>query len=1338
MKDNFRPINRTPASFQHYRFPAELQDGFIPVDERTLPDLITALRAYSNTISYYNLDKEPEGDWHHFFLKNEALLLAEPILFNENRIKNEFIEVQRFGNIASVLYIWNLIKKIDKWIKHAQLSTSQSGLSLYQKTSRLIKGLLSQPVSDITELGHQLDIISAEEFASLETIWKKEGSSFKKEFNTLKTNSDQEREKKIYSTFHKVVNLYSFLRKESNKVFFQSIEEQIHSPSAGLLLSFLKTYHSSQTVINQFPKKLHDFYYKDILKNHSDKNGYDRIFLKCDLKPDCPPVCISNDFRFSAGKNEQLKDRLYVTESPSNITGSTLKAIKTVFLQRHPLVSPENINQSVTRIKYNNVLNQLHSSETLAQSLFGYDDGLSGSHFGHDRNPGIIISSPILFMKQGYRHVQLKFRLSDRFQLSLFAQPELIRLIAELKSQQKKSRYDPWLFRNIAKTFVVELNPLIDNSENKLFLARKLFHAVRIDITDNIGKVETHPDALVNNYFNCLYNVLLTIQNKWSFRRLHHQLICNSMMGIQTLSKKQREAILHKARQLWQKPPEYCSELKAINRTLQKSSSSLFHERFRNAFILKLTSETGWLSIYDYSLSLSKPTGSFTLSFDIESINGSISQYDPEIHDKGRPETGLPLLKLEINPRTSVYPYSYLKPFTISQIHLAVTVKKFTQLTVQNDYGLQDHRKTFQPYGPLPESGATLLIGGYEFARKNLTSLTLNLNWRQLPTKPEGFSAYYTGYDCLFSNNQFKVILSCSANGRWHPGDKKQKQQEHLFTENPESKILSTERKIHINLPNALKPLPFSVAEDAYTDLNQLHNGHFRLELAAGEHAFGHKLYPKRMAEVLTHNSRSRKPQPLPEPPLTPEIDSLSIDYRAEETISLNTLKDSTTAIITEASIYHITPLGYESVSSPVPLFPLWEDFGNLYIGFDKHTKATSFNLFFHLKEDASHASKPLSQHFNWRYFSASGWKTLPAGNIISNSTHHFTMSGIVTLNLPGDLHRHLTLEPENCFWLCLSASSQLDNYASLKGIYFDVISVKSISDSTKLSLDSENPISSNWQPLSPLAGLSSVQQRLSPFENHHSETDKHASTRLYEQLRHKGNALCGWDYERLVLQQFPSLFAAKCFSATRPDSTEPAPGHVLLVAVPAIETIRELFEDGYLISAFLLQKISETLAPLMPESVKLTTSNPVYEIIQVRCAVRFQENNNYGQLLHKLNDAICLYLSPWSDIGCQIEFGWTIRAEDLQSFIRNLDYVDTITQFSMLKILQTGIDPKKFRLTDSAESLDLQASVPWSLPIPAQQHLLSICDTDTFNDVLSVPASISNLEIGHTFIIKG
>lgn len=369
---------------------------------------------------------------------------------------------------------------------------------------------------------------------------------------------------------------------------------------------------------------------------------------------------------------------------------------------------------------------------------------------------------------------------------------------------------------------------------------------------------------------------------------------------------------------------------------------------------------------------------------------------------------------------------------------------------------------------------------------------------------------------------------------------------------------------------------------------------------------------------------------------------------------------------------------------------------------------------------------------------------------LLFDSTNGLRQSGIVTIKLPEDSSTHSEMVPGSLFWLRVSTTQNIDTYPSITDLKFDTLILQSVEDTTKLTATHDGS-SNSWRSLINIPGIQSYEQQHIAYDNQNSESRKLAITRFYERLRHKNRAITSWDYERLVLEKFSQLYMVKCFPATSKKQLKPSPGHVLVVVVPKVVETDSDATNGYRINAVEIKKIEDYLKPLMPANIKLEVSNPSYERIQIRCAVRFSKNLNTGQFVKELNQAISDYISPWSGKGYGVKFDWTIRKKDIESYILDLPYVSDVSRFSIINVFMRDDKPKKYLLIDSAADRiksthsnnrpndDISSSIDWSLAISAKSHYIEVIDSEkNMLNREAEPVGINSISIGSTFIING
>ena len=1370
--DSYNSYNSGNGSFQDKRLSALLLNDYINVDERGLPELLLALRIYAENINFYDLDGQVSGHWLGLLLSNDSVFLATSISINPAELTTCFNRELSKGLAQAITENLHHIKWIDSWFSYAEKIRNHQAGELSRKISHMIQHSLGSAVTDLIRFDQEYNESSMLDPENLHPVWNYDHESMQRDTLQLFSNRKQ-REERLAEIFNSILNVLSLLRQESSYALEKSLTQQSHSPASALILSFLKTYSRSQDKINSFSDRLLEYYYSTVQKNKPARGGGDRVYLECKISPASEPVFIPEGSQFTAGKTDDLHDVLYTSMEDNVISGAKLKVLKTLFLQRHLLISPESFTRSITAIKTSDVLQHNKNKDTSRPHyVFGYDDGSSGFSLGEDSDVGLVISSRLLDLKEGTRKVTLEFYIHDRHLGEISSDNEIKQILNNLQLQKGVKSVE---LAKLCVQFENKFKNFISIDKENGLLQKELLEAFK-----KLDSFICSANIKRENLLNVLYKATLMTLVKGAisidtFFNAYHQLISRHMFINGFISDSDRKDILNKAVHSFGLDKKDKLDFKRIEEQTKLPSKSLFVRYFHNAFALSITAETGWMAIDRYALSSLQKKNGFLISFTMGKSMPAIVNFDNTKHT-GNHQSGAPAVMIRINPDCNIFPYSYIQVFNITKVKLKVEVKGYKSLIVQNDHGLVDRSKPFMPFGPAPVQGASCYIGGYEFAKKNVSKIIVKIRWKNLPENYAGFSGYYEGYAEDVKNSDFKALITMSSGGSWMPANKKRQQVVELFDSLDSSGILLSTKRIEVNLGGQYSTLDSDIDENQFIDMNQIKNGYLQLKLNTGNLVFGHKNYPRVLGSALSYNANSKNKNKisLPEEPYTPEIESISTDYSAEEFIKLkkpSRHKDSpdknsveSASLIKysaqntedyEPSICYLTPMGIELIqqqaaSTGASFFPEWSDDGNLYIGYEKNDKIDSFNLYFNLENDSSRQTGRINNTVNWFYYSASGWKCLNNHMLLFDSTNGLRQSGIVTIKLPEDSSTHSEMVPGSLFWLRVSTTQNIDTYPSITDLKFDTLILQSVEDTTKLTANFYG-YSNSWRSLNNIPGIQSYEQQHIAYDNQNSESRKLAITRFYERLRHKNRAITSWDYERLVLEKFSQLYMVKCFPATSKKQLKPSPGHVLVVVVPKVVETDSDATNGYRINAVEIKKIEDYLKPLMPANIKLEVSNPSYERIQIRCAVRFSKNLNTGQFVKELNQAISDYISPWSGKGYGVKFDWTIRKKDIESYILDLPYVSDVSRFSIINVFMRDDKPKKYLLIDSAADRiksthsnnrpndDISSSIDWSLAISAKSHYIEVIDSEkNMLNREAEPVGINSISIGSTFIING
>nr|WP_315249091.1 baseplate J/gp47 family protein [uncultured Duganella sp.] len=778
----------------------------------------------------------------------------------------------------------------------------------------------------------------------------------------------------------------------------------------------------------------------------------------------------------------------------------------------------------------------------------------------------------------------------------------------------------------------------------------------------------------------------------------------------------------------------------------------VFVRLFRSMFRISVTSADGWHPVAEYrpeyhELNHAMPDDCLAIEFVLPASAPAVTPYDPAVHG-GAYDSKLPLLRFDMTQNEYRYPYDLLTGLILRDIRIDVAVRGLRQLLLHNQIGQLSALAPFMPFGPLPAVGAYMVVGCEEILYKHLRDVSLDVEWAGLPTGLAGFPGYYRGYAQPLKSDAVTATVAVLADGRWQQAGGAVKLFRYVQrADGGASNLTSSDNTISLSAPVLFyKPVDAVPQADAsgfqYTSASM--TGLFKLTLAGPAGALGHQEYPALLSRVLTVNAQQKKPllmQPLPNPPYTPQISRIALNYKASATIAFERNRRSDSQAETDSFI-HLHPLGWQSMflgdTRTIRQIPRYTANGQLFIGIEgKHLRGT-LSLYFYLREDSLPLSDTAHAGLRWRYLCGNSWQPIRPDHILDDSTKGFMTSGIVLLRLPEDIDLNNTIMPAGQFWLCVSADDCVERFCSMYAVYAQAVKVTWRAD-RGAKPQAVMPAMRIVRSREHIAGIDSIFQVRRSFDGKAAETPLQFRVRASERLRHKQRALTASDYEQLILERFPQVFKVKCFPNLKMEE-KPAervcPGHVLIVAVPHLGHGRHVNQRPTL-SGHVVNEIQQYVRQFASPDAVISVQNPVYEEVQVRCTVELNQQQHAGRLIELINRALCEYLSPWNGKGIHQHFGWTLRQHDVVSFLLDLGYVKAVTSVSLLRISPEGKPiERRYSLYDNARhdigQRVLQPSYPWSIAVPMNLHDIAPDQTQPVK-----PVGIRHLRIGSTFIIQ-
>lgn len=805
-----------------------------------------------------------------------------------------------------------------------------------------------------------------------------------------------------------------------------------------------------------------------------------------------------------------------------------------------------------------------------------------------------------------------------------------------------------------------------------------------------------------------------------------------------------------------------------ITLTLTKDSFETFTEKLKtriaknpqnqiandaqNLFNINLSTYDGWYAIpnMNYTFTISKILGrSLDLTINLPNNAPPIIPFEKQPIDI---PSGIysPVIKILLNESMGLEYFNTIENLEILKINIESTVTNYRNISASNDSGAIDTSKPFLPFGNYPKNGSSLFITNKSLASFNLKSLSLNIDWANLPDNQGGFREYYNEYPTIVNNNTFAAKLSILINDDWIPIESNRQIIKLFDSENPKlnglGKLSNNTRQISIDL-DALNINGLIKNYSLITENSK--NGIIRLELTGSKMAFGHADYPDLLKKITINNINKNKKDPLPEPnkAYTPEIKSIWLNYSLKSEIIFNNNTNNSLQAKGESmpeQIFKITLFGFEEfilgkLSTSCTLLSEPEYIANkssVYIGLE-NLKCTYISL--HVQIDENSVSNDIDLHPpQWQYLSNNQWQNFNEKDILQDNTNNLIQSGIIKLSFPKTLD---TSSPimygDNLSWIrIINPHKEAGKLPTINGIYVNATTVKRVLDEDENNILSLKRVQSQSINKILSQNYPSIQSINQPFESTNDviiETDEKFYIRASERLRHKNRPSSIWDYEKIILDKFPDIFIAKCINHTDISNAHTITlGAITIVVAPKYtDTIHTPTASKHL-----LKNIKDYLVKISSPFVKIEVINPDYDEIRVLIDLKLKPNYEKGLCVTSLQEDLQTLLSPWTlNEETDKIINSTIYPSDIFGYIMNKEYVDSINKFSLLKYTKNGAQVSVVKI-DSYDSF-ITATYPWSIIVSAKNHIISINNTIDFDQNRDTNYhGVANMAINKDFLI--
>ena len=734
-----------------------------------------------------------------------------------------------------------------------------------------------------------------------------------------------------------------------------------------------------------------------------------------------------------------------------------------------------------------------------------------------------------------------------------------------------------------------------------------------------------------------------------------------------------------------------------------------------SVFEAYVTGAKGWLG--PYAAAAAVEGGSLVLKFAVEANQPAVVDYDAELHGLAFSAEG-PVVQFLLRTTEAGSAYAALKDAVVRRARVRVDVTGARALSLESDAGPLNPKRAFLPFGPAPTLGSRFYVSYPEALSKSLTKLNLRLRWMGAP---DNFAYHYNNYDSQsHPADQFKAKVSFRDAGNLAKQDESVYlfgapnaagwvefgfTREGTFSAKPPSKsrqILSLLRepdnwarksqKHFFGLSHLIGRFsqPFFERDfvERFLDIPSIDPREGAITFALTRD-FLHATYRNRVTEIAV---KGIKDVSLKEP-YTPTVQAIELDYAASSDEVDVSSADITESANPDVQFFHVDAFGqrrdhghrrsslsFVSVKE-VPLVPEHRSEGELLIGLAGVAARDSVNLLLQVAEATANPDLPRAR-VSWSALCDNEWKPLLPEELVADGSDELRRSGVVSLIVPKDATTAHTILPAGLIWLRADVVRDSGAACRLVAVEANAIEVKLVQpDAGTAHLATALPPGSIAKLKTPIAGVKGVKQPYASFGGRPAESSSAMYVRASERLRHRNRCITPWDYERMVLERFPSVHQVKCVPHAR-EGAWLSPGHVMLVVVadlrdrvapaagdeppdPSAPVALNLLEPR--VDKHTLADIEDYVKAHAGPQVQLTVKNPRYQKIQVSMDVKFSAGRDVEYHKRLLSNALTRFLSPWAFDGSRIPvFGGRVFRSVLLDFVEELEYVDYLTSFAM------------------------------------------------------------------------
>lgn len=329
----------------------------------------------------------------------------------------------------------------------------------------------------------------------------------------------------------------------------------------------------------------------------------------------------------------------------------------------------------------------------------------------------------------------------------------------------------------------------------------------------------------------------------------------------------------------------------------------------------------------------------------------------------------------------------------------------------------------------------------------------------------------------------------------------------------------------------------------------------------------------------------------------------------------------------------------------------------HIYIGLSDAQPDTSISMLLSVK----HSTKfePRNNPPKWSILSGNRWKDVIP---VKDSTDNLIKNGIVKFDLSDyAMFEPHSIMPAEKLWIRVSLPVGVGKVEIETAVSQALELVPDVHSAGQLQKGFPLASASITKSLASIPGVKKVCQPLDGFSGSYDESEKDFQVRVSERLRHKNRCVSTWDYERILLEAFPSLSRVRCIH----NHASIGSGQVEIVVVPKTHRKGDLEPVVTLDQKIEMEKLLSAKSSMFS---KVSVSDPEYEPVDITCEINLLPGlTDVKEYAARTCDSLIAYLAPWSDGEQEINVDSCINESSILLFLERLPYVDYVRHLKVI-----------------------------------------------------------------------